>query len=77
MPECPKWSKTQPVASYFGSAASGLGFYHIDLLELETTRWLNIINCGVIVIRKREITTSELEKLLSKIFCKEWPWQVK
>jgi hypothetical protein len=63
----------QPVASYFGSADRGLGFYHIDLPELETTRWLNINNCGMVVIRKCEISMSELEKELSEIFCKEWP----
>jgi hypothetical protein len=41
---------------------------------VESTRWLNIKNCGVVVIRKGEISLQELEKELSKIFCKDWPW---
>jgi hypothetical protein len=77
MTTCPKWKKPLPVASYYSSASSGLGFYHIDLPEFETTRWLNISNCGVVVIKKGNISMSELEKELSNIFCKGWPWQVR
>jgi hypothetical protein len=77
MTNCPKWKKTQPTASYFGSAGRGLGFYHIDLPETVTTRWLNISNCGIVVIRKGEISMTELEKELSEIFCRGWPWQVR
>jgi hypothetical protein len=60
-------------ASFFGSAGRDLGFYHIDSSELETMRWLNINNCGVVVIRKGKISMSELEKEPPEIFCKEWP----
>jgi hypothetical protein len=64
----PILEEKQPVASYIGSVGNGLGFYHVDLPEVETTRWLNITNCGVVVIRKGE---------LSDIFCKDWLWQVR
>jgi hypothetical protein len=77
MTNCPQWKKSQPIASYDGSAGRGLGFYHIDLLEVETTRWLNINNCGVVVVRKGEISMSELEKELSEIFCKDWTLQIR
>jgi hypothetical protein len=77
MSVCPMWKKNQHVANYIGSACSGLGFYHIDLPKVETTRWLNISNCGVVTIKKGEITMLELEKESSNIFCKEWPWQVR
>jgi hypothetical protein len=46
----------QPVATYIGSAGSGLGFYHLELPQLESTKWLNIKNCGMVVIRKGEIS---------------------
>jgi uncharacterized beta-barrel protein YwiB (DUF1934 family) len=69
MTKCPKWKKTQPIASYFSSAGKGLGFYHIDLLEMETTRWLNINNCGVVLIRKGSITMTELERWLNISNC--------
>jgi hypothetical protein len=77
MTECPSWSKPLPVATYFGSAGSGLGFFHIDLPEIESSRWLNISNCGVVVIKTGSISLAELEKELSSIFCKEWPWQIR
>jgi hypothetical protein len=77
MTNCPKWKKTQPTASYFGSAGRGLGLYHIDLPKTATTRWLNISNCGIVVIKKGEISMTELEKELSEIFCRGWPWQVR
>jgi hypothetical protein len=69
MTECPKWKKTQPIASYFSSAGKGLGFYHIDLPEMETIRWLNISNCGVVLIRKGSITMIELERWLNISNC--------
>jgi hypothetical protein len=77
MSECPKWKQAQPVASYLGSAGRGLGFYHIDLPKIETTRWLNITNYGVVVIKKGVISLAELEKELSEIFCSKCPWQVR
>jgi hypothetical protein len=44
---------------------------------VETTRWLNIDNCGVVVIRKGAISMSELEQELSEIFYKSWQWQIR
>jgi hypothetical protein len=35
---CPRWKETQQTATYFGSAGAGLGFFHIDLPRVETTR---------------------------------------
>jgi hypothetical protein len=75
--ECPKWKQSQPVASYLGSARRGSGFYHIDLPKIETSRWLNITDCGVVVIKKGVISLSELKKELSEIFCSKWSWQVR
>jgi hypothetical protein len=56
MNHCPLWKMEQPVATYIGSAGSGLGFYHLELPQLESTKWLNIKNCGMVVIRKGEIS---------------------
>jgi hypothetical protein len=77
MNDWPLWKKDQPVATYIGSAGSGLGFYHVELPQVESTRWLNIKNCGVVVIRKAEISLQELEEELSEIFCKDWSWQIR
>jgi hypothetical protein len=64
MTDYPQWKKSQPGPSCVGSARKGLGFYHIDLLETETTRWLNISNCGVVVVKRGDISITELEKEL-------------
>jgi hypothetical protein len=36
--DCQNWKQTQLVESYIGGAGACMGFYHIDLLEIETTR---------------------------------------
>jgi hypothetical protein len=77
MIDCPNWKKDIPVATYMGSAISGLGFYHVELPESDTTRWLNISNCGLVVIKKGDIILPELEKELSYIFYREWSWQIR
>jgi hypothetical protein len=77
MTEFSFWKKSPPMASFVGSASRGLGFYYIDLPEAETTRWLNLNNCGVVKIIRGAISLAELEKELSDIFCKEWPWQIR
>jgi hypothetical protein len=72
MIECPSWKKNQSMAAYFRIAGKGLGFYHVELPEFETTRWLDISNCGIVVIKKGAISLTKLEGELSGIFCKEW-----
>jgi hypothetical protein len=76
MDACPNW-KELPIATYMWSVGTDLGFYHIKLPEVQTTRWLNINNCGVVVIKRGSISLVELEKELSKIFCRDWPWQIR
>jgi hypothetical protein len=77
MTNCPLCKNKQPTASYLGSVGSGLGFYHVELPDAETTAWLNISNCGVVVVKSGNITIAELERELSEIFCKKWPWQIR
>jgi hypothetical protein len=77
MSECKFWKNPQHAATYLGSAGASLGFYHIELLEAETTRWLNLNNCGVVKVMRGEISLVELEQELLAIFCKEWPWQIR
>jgi hypothetical protein len=77
MSDFPLWMKPQHVATYIGSAGNGLGFYHIELPQTETTRWLIIQNCGIVLIKKGDISMLELEGELSEIFCKDWSWQIR
>jgi hypothetical protein len=71
MYECSFWKRSPPVVMYVGSANKGLGFYHINLPKAETTRWLNLTNCGVVKISRGAIPLAELEKELLEIFCKD------
>jgi hypothetical protein len=50
------------MANFVGSASRELGFYHIDLPQAGTTRWLNLTNCGVVKIIKDVNSLAELEK---------------
>jgi hypothetical protein len=38
---------------------------------------VNLTNRGVVKVKGGGVTLSELEKELSDIFCKEWPWQIR
>jgi hypothetical protein len=42
----------------------------------ESNQWLNLTNCGVVRIKTSTITLAELESELSKIYSKDWPWQI-
>ncbi|RLM75586.1 hypothetical protein C2845_PM15G19100 [Panicum miliaceum] len=77
MSACPQWNSPHPMAAYMGSASLGLGFYHIDTPESKNIQWLNLKNCGVVRVIEREVTLAELEKELSDMLCKEWPWQIR
>jgi hypothetical protein len=70
--DCPFWKSKQPIASYMGSAGKGLCFFYIELPKAETTRWLNLSNCGVVKIIRGSISLAELEEL-SDFFCRTWP----
>ncbi|KAM0882031.1 hypothetical protein ACQ4PT_032519 [Festuca glaucescens] len=76
---CPDWFTIHPCAAYFGSASSGLGFYHVDAPTEEETRWVNIENCAIVNVRKGDLNVQQLEKNLNAIFCKhkKWPWQIR
>ncbi|TVU48985.1 hypothetical protein EJB05_00274, partial [Eragrostis curvula] len=43
----------------------------------ETTQWLNFKNCGVVKVITGDVSIAEMEKELSDIFCREWPWQIR
>lgn len=44
---CVAWARPHPTATYFGSAATGLGFYHVDIPVASESSWLNYKNCAV------------------------------
>lgn len=39
----PTWKSTHPMATYVGSANQGLGFYHVDIPDVQSIQWLNLM----------------------------------
>lgn len=52
--------KRFPTATYFGSAATGLGFYHVDIPTASESSWLNFKSVAVLKVVKGEVSASEL-----------------
>ena len=77
MNDCPVWKLDHPTAAYMGSACLGLGFYHLEAPNVESTQWLNLTNCGIVNVKTGSVTLAKLEGELSVIYCKDWPWQIR
>jgi hypothetical protein len=77
MNACSTWKEDHPVAAYVGSANQGLGFYHVEIPDVQSTQWLNLTNCGVVRVITGEINMAELEGELSEIYDRDWLWQIR
>ena len=74
MNACLAWKRDHSIVAYVGSASQGLGFYHLEVPDVEPTQWLNMTNCGVVRVKAGVISLAELEVELSEIYSKDWPW---
>jgi hypothetical protein len=74
---CPTWKSDHPIAAYVGSSSLGLSFYHVEIPSVESTKWLNLTNCGVERVICGQISLAKLEGELSEIYYKEWPWKIR
>ena len=54
---CPAWKQPAQTSQYFGSANKGLGYYYIDVEDLDDRfkHWVGLDNFGVITIEEGEI----------------------
>ncbi|XP_051196668.2 uncharacterized protein [Lolium perenne] len=77
MNNCGLRGKPIPMAQYVGSANSGLGFFHVNVVEKQACEWLNLKNCGLIVVTHGEISLKELEAKMCEAWDATWPWQVR
>ena len=50
------------MAKYVGSAASGLGFYHIEVPPVVINPVCSSKNCGLVVIEEGELSKEDLAK---------------
>ncbi|XP_051213052.2 uncharacterized protein [Lolium perenne] len=77
MNNCGLWGKPIPMADYVGSANSGLGFFHVNVVESSALQWLNLKNCGIIQVTHGKISLQELEVKMCEAWDAKWPWQVR
>ncbi|CAN6229680.1 unnamed protein product [Urochloa humidicola] len=74
---CPVKKQGNKCARYIGSAAGGLGFYNIEVPEVEDQLMIDVSNCGKVYIDTGEISKEELIQELAVSFNPKWPWQVR
>jgi hypothetical protein len=74
---CPMKKQGHYCAKYIGSAASVLGFYHIEVPEEEHKLAMDLNNYGKVYIETREISKEELQLELATCFNPHWPWQIR
>jgi hypothetical protein len=70
---CPVRLQGNKVAKYVGSAASGLGFYNIEVSHDEDKPRLDFTNCGKLYIETGDISKEELQLELATCFNPNWP----
>jgi hypothetical protein len=76
MDKCPEWYRPMPMAQFYGSASSGLGFFHVEVDKPAAVAWLNMDNVGIAIVYG-EITMEELKQNFSDIWKTNWPWQMR
>jgi hypothetical protein len=67
MDKCPEWYRSMPMAQFYGSAYSGLGFFHVEVDKPAPVAWLNMDNVGI-AIMDGETTMEELKQNFSDIW---------
>jgi hypothetical protein len=76
MDKCPEWYRSVPMAQFYGSANTGLGFFHVEVDKPAAVAWLNLDNVGIAVV-DGDITMDELKQNFSEIWKTNWPWQMR
>jgi hypothetical protein len=66
-------------AQYLGSAAQGLGFFHVNVAEEKNTRrYLKFLdNCAILTVEEGLIGEEDIVKNFKRIFYQNWHWQLK
>ncbi|XBI06977.1 uncharacterized protein [Aegilops tauschii subsp. strangulata] len=77
MDVCPTWYKPYLVAHYWGSANTGLGFFHVEAGDVSDSNWLNFGNVGLVVVKEGNITGDELGQCFTQMWKTNWPWQIR
>ncbi|VAH14680.1 uncharacterized protein [Triticum aestivum] len=74
---CPVRKQPHQTARYIGSAAPGLGFYHVELPDVNAQRIGTLQNIGIVHVEEGGITKEELAAEFTIIYKTRWPWQIR
>jgi hypothetical protein len=74
-----EWLKPLEPAQYLGSAAQGIGFFHVEVSEeVDMSGFLKFLdNYVVLTVEEGFIEEHEIVESLQKIFDQNWQWQLK
>lgn len=75
--DCPVRKKPRNNAKYVGSAATGLGYFKIDVPDVNEQHVVNRKNVGIVYIEAGQVTKEELAQNLSAIYKTNWPWHIR
>ncbi|XBH97997.1 hypothetical protein VPH35_127577 [Triticum aestivum] len=73
----PVRKKPRNCAKYVGSAASSLGFFKIDVPDVNEQHVGNKKNVGIVYIEAGQVTKEELAHNFSVIYKTNWPWHIR
>ena len=64
MDKCQEWYRSFPMAQFYGSISSGLGFFHVEVEKPIASSWLNLDNVGIAVV-EGDISVEDLKQNFS------------
>ena len=74
--DCPTRRRPHSAAKYVGGAAQGLGFYHLDMPDVNAQHQGLLKNVGIVFTEDGEISKDDLAKEFSVIYKTNWPWKI-
>nr|XP_020182538.1 uncharacterized protein LOC109768203 [Aegilops tauschii subsp. strangulata] len=72
----PTRRRPHSAAKYVGGAAQGLGFYHLDIPDVNAQHQGCLKNVGIVFVEQGEVTKQELAKEFASIYKTNWPWAI-
>lgn len=75
--ECPVRKKPKIPAKFVGSGAPSLGFYQVDVPDVNEQHMGHMKNVGIVYVESGQASKSEIAHNFSAIYKTNWPWQIR
>lgn len=73
---CPVKKPRNP-AKFVGGPASGLGFFQVDVPDVNAQHIGSRKNVGIVYVESGQVTKEELSHNFSVMYKTNWPWQIR